>query len=411
MRTYRRSHPWLKFSLDMRSAPTRLWLSLGEAQSKCEHVAGIPLQPDTAKALHKVYLAKGVLATTAIEGNTLSEDEVLQLIDNKELRLPPSREYLKQEISNIVAAFNAMLAPIQEGIIVPMSSEVVCGFNRQVLNNLEMGEGVSPGQIRKDSRIVGHYRCPPAEDCAFLLDNFCSWMNGSEFVPEKNHEIVCGIVKAIVAHVYFVWIHPFGDGNGRTARLLELKFLMEAGVPSDAAHLLSNHYNQTRTQYYQTLDAASKNGGDLLPFIEYAVTGFVDQLRDQINIIKKQQVDVTWINHVHARFQSDKSPSGRRRRDVVLALSGTQPTPKSGILRLTPELAAAYASKTAKTVSRDINVLRGMELIRRVRGGYIAQKDEILAFLPIRKPMLPVMEAMLEMDDDEPLLGEQLSLV
>ena len=95
-----------------------------------------------------------------------------------------------------------------------------------------------------------------------------------------------------------------------------------------------------------------------------------------------------------------------------LALSGTQPTPKSGILRLTPELAAAYASKTAKTVlERHETFCEKWELIRRVRGGYIAGKDEILAFLPIRKPMLPVLETMLELDDDEPILGEQLSLV
>jgi hypothetical protein len=54
------------------------------------------------------------------------------------------------------------------------------------------------------------------------------------------------LIAAVVAHVYFEWIHPFGDGNGRTGRLIELKLLLEAGVPQPAAHLLSNHYNATR---------------------------------------------------------------------------------------------------------------------------------------------------------------------
>src|ERR1700730_2080642 len=197
MRTYLKTHAWLRFALDMRSAPTTLWLSLGEAQSKCEHLAGIPLQPDTAKALHKVYLAKGVLATTAIEGNTLSEEEVLQLLDNKELKLPPSREYQKREINNIVTAFNSMLEPIERGEITPLFPAIICKFNSQILKDLETGEGVMPGEIRRDGRVVGRYRCPPAEDCSYLLTRFCNWINSSEFQPEKNQGIVCGIIKEI----------------------------------------------------------------------------------------------------------------------------------------------------------------------------------------------------------------------
>jgi Fic family protein len=49
-----------------------------------------------------------------------------------------------------------------------------------------------------------------------------------------HERIVIGVIKSIIAHLYLAWIHPFGDGNGRTARLLEVRFLMEAGVPSAA---------------------------------------------------------------------------------------------------------------------------------------------------------------------------------
>jgi hypothetical protein len=78
---------------------------LGEARSKCEHIANVPLRPATAEQLHLLYLAKGALATTAIEGNTLSEDEVVRHLQGK-LQLPPSKEYLAKEIDNIVAACN-----------------------------------------------------------------------------------------------------------------------------------------------------------------------------------------------------------------------------------------------------------------------------------------------------------------
>lgn len=76
---------------------------LGEARSKCDHIRWVPLKPDVAKKLHEVYLAKGAQATTAIEGNTLSENEVLERVRG-ELQLPPSKEYLGREVDNVIAA-------------------------------------------------------------------------------------------------------------------------------------------------------------------------------------------------------------------------------------------------------------------------------------------------------------------
>ena len=115
MKTYERTHPWLTFIANLKNAPPTLWLMLGECQSKCEHIARVPLRPATAKQLYQVYLAKGALATTAIEGNTLSEEEVLQHLEGK-LKLPPSREYLIKEIDNIVEGCNSTLQAIKPGI-------------------------------------------------------------------------------------------------------------------------------------------------------------------------------------------------------------------------------------------------------------------------------------------------------
>ncbi len=104
-RAYERTHPWLTFSIDLKRLQHTGWLSLGEAVSMSGHIAGAPPEPEAAHEMHKLYLAKGALATTAIEGNALSEDEALNLIDGA-LTLPPSRQYLGREIENIVAACN-----------------------------------------------------------------------------------------------------------------------------------------------------------------------------------------------------------------------------------------------------------------------------------------------------------------
>jgi hypothetical protein len=71
MRTFERTHPWISFRIDLRKAKPQLWKMLWEAASKCEHIVGVPLRPSVTQLLHRLYLAKGVLATTAIECNTL----------------------------------------------------------------------------------------------------------------------------------------------------------------------------------------------------------------------------------------------------------------------------------------------------------------------------------------------------
>jgi Fic family protein len=390
LRKYETSHPGLTFNLDLRQVSPRLWIALGEAQSKCQHIAGVPLQPKIADEMHHIYLARGLLATTAIEGNTLTEKEVRDLLDNK-LKLPPSRRYLAQEIENILGGFNGILQQIERRRLVPLSTELVKFFNAQVLSKLRLDPGVVPGQIRKHSVGVGTYRGAPAEDCEYLLDRLCEWLNSIN-APE-GEEVIYGLVKSIVGHVYLAWIHPFGDGNGRTARLMEAKFLLEAGVPSAAAHLLSNHYNLTRTEYYKQLDQTSKSNGDLRPFLQYAVNGFVDQLREQISTIQNQQLMVSWINYVHEKFGAQKTPADRRQRDVVLAMSAKGGFIKAAeIKQLNANIAAQYATKTPKTVTRDMNKLRKLGLVESRPEGYRANIELMLAFLPTsinRPPQKP----------------------
>ena len=48
MKTFEKTHPWIRFELDLRKFDHKLWMALGETESKCEHIAGVPLQPDTA---------------------------------------------------------------------------------------------------------------------------------------------------------------------------------------------------------------------------------------------------------------------------------------------------------------------------------------------------------------------------
>jgi len=396
MRTYESSHAWINFGLNTQLFDYKLWMKLGEAASKCHHIAGVPLAPEVASAIHKLYLVKGAVATTAIEGNTLSEEEAERIIEGK-LKLPPSQQYLADELNNIVDAVNALtrrLATVgpSEGISVSLLKEM----NEMVLRDLEVEEDVVPGRVRKHSVVVGRYRCAPAEDCDYLLERLCQVLNSFP-TPDDDKNQFC-IVKAIFAHLYFVWIHPFGDGNGRTARLLELYILLAAGFPQPTGHILSNHYNRTRTQYYQTLDRAIRGEQGVIDFIRYSVAGMVEGLKEQIDFIRRQQWHVAWINYVHEQFHEKNSPADVRRRKLLLALS-EQPE-AVGISKLpdmTPDLTREYHDKTAKTLIRDVNTLLHDNLIVREPLGRVrANRERILAFVVWRAadiPQVPTLKA------------------
>jgi Fic family protein len=357
---------------------------LGEAQSKIAHIAGSLLNPEVAREMHIVYLAKGVLATTAIEGNTLSEDEVRRRIEG-ELKLPPSREYLGREVDNIIAAFNQIKDELVAGVAPPMSRATIENYNRLILEGLELDEGVVPGEVPTHSVAVGGYVGAPREDCEFLLERLSQWLNGPDFSPRSpGWDLPMAILKAIVAHLYIAWIHPFGDGNGRTARLMELRILLEAGVPTPATHLLSNHYNQTRTEYYRQLRQASMGGGDVLPFLRYALQGFVDGLRDQLGMIRAQQFADRWEQYVYQQFGRTNSRARLRQRQLVLEMSKfDEPLPRAQLQRLSQGLFEMYHGKTDKTLTRDINAVVSMGLVRREAGGYLSNKRVIEAFLPV----------------------------
>ncbi len=390
-RPFETSHPWLTFRLDTQSIPAPIWMLLGEARSKCDHLAGVPLRPDTAQRLNQLYLAKGARATTAIEGNTLSEQQVIQQLEGT-LDLPPSKEYLGHEIRNIVEAFNVLKDEIIHGRPIDLSADRICAFNAGVLKGLPRNPEVIPGAIRTHSVGVMGYRGAPAEDCRFLLERLAEWLGHESFQPDEEYRATRPILAAILAHLYLAWIHPFGDGNGRTARLIEFAILISAGVPMPAAHLLSNHYNETRTEYYRQLDAASRSGGDVIPFIRYAIQGFVDGLREQLRLVRDQQLEVAWRNYVHEMFRTRGGSDGvaKRRRELVLEISARETVPFGEIAILTPHLARLYPPEKSKTLRRDLNELHKMGLAEpTARGHWRARVELIAAFLPARRSPRP----------------------
>lgn len=385
LRQFVATHPWITFELNLTRLDHVTWMRLGEAMSKCDHIAGVPLLPEVAERLHRVYLVKGVHATTQIEGNTLTEEEVDQRIRG-ELVLPESQEYLGREIDNVLEACNQIARDLANGQGAVLTPDRISQFNALVLRDLDpLPEGVVPGRTRTRSVVVGNvYRGAPAEDCDYLLEQLCAWIQELRTTTPDSMRIPVAILSAIVAHLYLAWIHPYDDGNGRTARLVEFLLLLDAGVPTPASHVLSNYYNRTRTRYYDVLAQTSRPPYPVEAFIAYAVTGFTEELRQQLHFIREQQLEVAWINFVHEVFRDRDTASCRRQRELVLRLPKDAYTPPARIRRQTPELAELYLGRQQKTVSRDVNRLAELDLIERTAAGVRPRTERVAAFLPMR---------------------------
>ena len=380
-RSYLSSHPWINFTLHLEQAPSQFWVLMGEALAMCEQISRSPLLPETFDTLHEIYLERGVHATTAIEGNTLSVEEISRRIRGL-LKLPPSKEYLGQEVDNILYACNRILDGVRRGNVPPVTPELIKEFNRSVLNGLALEEGVVPGEIPMGQYGVADYVSAPREDCEYLLSRLCDWLQEIEGAEVLGSRTATAILCAILSHLYLVWIHPFGDGNGRTARLIEHQILAAAGVPSPATHLLSNHYNETRTDYYRQLSLSSRVSNGALGFVIYSLQGFVDGLKEQMAHIQEQQLSVLWENHVNAQFNRS-SKADIRRRNLMLELSQKDEPTSMHELRLSSAIIATdYARLTDRTLSRDVADLEDMGLVERTRAGIRARKEIILGLLP-----------------------------
>ena len=392
-REYRRTHPWISFRHHLERADPIHWALLGEAAARCDQVAQAILPPADAREMHQLYLAKGARATTAIEGNTLSEEQIRAQLEGR-LELPPSREYLKREVENVLQAVNVIFAEIVRGQPPGLTPDWIAGANRRLLAGLEehLEEGVVPGEIPTHPVGVLRYRGAPRRDCAFLVHRLCGWLEGDDWPvrPDRGeNRTASAILRAVFVHLYIAWIHPFGDGNGRTARLAEFMILAREGVPSPCAHLLSNHYHLTRSEYYRQLDRSSRANsgrGDPLDFLLYSLQGFVDGLREQSRFIERVQLKLAWEHFVYGEFRRiPSSPAMRRRREVTLALGRVAgAVRKQAIADLSPNLARRYADRTGKTLTRDMNWLVKRDFVEREEDGYRAKVDSMRAFRPAR---------------------------
>jgi len=146
-----------------------------------------------------------------------------------------------------------------------------------------------PGKIRDDRRAVKSrgkiiYTAPPPAQLNILLREFVEWFNRT-----ANNKDFSPVIAAAICHFWFVWIHPFCDGNGRVGRLLTTFLLLKKKSEGIRYFALSDYYNKNKDSYYDALETTNKCipnipsmnfQDDLSPWVAYFVDSYLVQMKD-----------------------------------------------------------------------------------------------------------------------------------
>ena len=383
------SHPHISFERNWHIDESTLFI-LGQCEAIIRIISAAPLEPETRRKLLLVSMRKGAQATTAIEGNTLSDEEVIKIDEGG--YLPPSKEYLQKEVQNVIAALNLILSEVvidgKDHLITP---DLIKSFHSYIGKDLGDHFRAVPGQFRTAGHdvIVGSYKPPLGKDVVSLVVRLCDWLKESFHYEDGKQHFIEQVLQAIVTHVYIAWIHPFDDGNGRTARLIEFYLLLRAGLPDIASHILSNHYNGTREEYYRQLAQAGKEK-NLSRFISYAVLGFRDGLNEVLDVVQKNVLKTAWRNYIYEALDSRKAKGKtrvivKRRRDAALNFPTDSFMSIEYILNNNPTFIKTYANYSPMTFKRDLLELEKLELIIKQDDAYKANIEILKQSMPLKK--------------------------
>ena len=371
-------YPHLRFQRCWRISES-IAQNLGQCVALIKCIGDLPINPEVQRTLRKVAFERGAVATTAIEGNTLTDDELRKVLAGQSV--PPSRVYQAQEVKNALDCMNEVWTRVvtkrEAG---PITTKLLCNFNKAIGKDLgPLYDGV-PGRLRSDRRHVGKYLAPPPEHVPPLLEELCGWLRTEFGFHSGRQTLAEAIVQAIVAHVFFEWIHPFADGNGRTGRMLEFYVLLRAGMPDVTAHVLANHYNNSRTEYVAHFENARQKR-DLSEFIAYAVQGLVDGLKETWDRVQEFTFGVCWrayVFDVFAGYKCYKTAIFKRRRELALAMPLGQKFTLLELARSSDTLAQHYLQKDLRAIKSDFHAILELQLAEEVDPGLFVSTSEKL---------------------------------
>lgn len=259
-----------------------------EIERMKEEVKHLPLTPKIIASLRESAKLMTAHYSTMIEGNLLTTDEVKEVLLHKGHF--PGRERDEKEVKGYYLALAEMESIVARGNSITESMI-------QRFHALVMGDGrnkIVPSPYRegqnviKDSQTGGIVYMPPeAKDVPGMMEGLLQWIKDEDELPSP---IVAGI-----AHYQVATIHPYYDGNGRTARLLTTLILHLGGYDLKGLYSLEEYYARNLLDYYRAISIGPSHNyymgradSDITPWIEYFCEGIVYAFRGVMHQMKKE---------------------------------------------------------------------------------------------------------------------------
>lgn len=220
----------------------------------------IRLEQHDALKLRKANKIKTIQSSLAIEGNTLSEGQVTDILDGKKV-VAPLREI--QEVRNAIATYDLFpqLDPFSVSDLLKAHGVMMSALVDEAGKFRRGGVGVFAGK-------QAVHIAPPAERVPTLIADLFSWLKNAE-----DHLLI----RSCVFHYEFEFIHPFADGNGRMGRLWQSLIL--ARLNPVFQHLpVETMVHDNQQQYYQAINASTESGNSGI-FIDFMLHELLQALK------------------------------------------------------------------------------------------------------------------------------------
>ena len=243
-----------------------------------QEVQDLPITPSVLATLRETARLFSTHYSTVIEGNLLTQEQVSKVIENNQHFA--GRERDEKEVLGYYVALekleqlSASQSAVTETHIQTLHARVMAeGRKRVKATSYRDGQNVI-----RDSRSRGIVYMPPeAKDVPKLMAEMVTWVASSE-----REELPCPI-RAGIAHYEFATIHPYYDGNGRTARLLTTLILHLGGYDLKGLYSLEEYYARNLGAYYDALTIGPSHNyydgraeADITKWVEYFCAGMAD---------------------------------------------------------------------------------------------------------------------------------------
>ena len=289
---------WLRYDVAAIAMP------LVEARTAAGVLNRLPYLHRWIEQVHEEQLRLEAVGTSRIEGAEFSQPEQEEALASH-IAPHAGLTHSQRQLRAAVETYRWLRTRAANQ---PITAEFVFDIHRRIVTGCD-DDHCEPGALRRPGANVtfGSPVCRGAEGGAGLSDAFGALMQAiaGEF---RMHD---GIVQALAAHYHIGAMHPFGDGNGRTARALEAFMMRKARVNEMVMVSLSNYYYEHQEEYLSALYESRARGHDLTPFLKFALPAVTERCNALADEIVAHNKRTLYREFAHSLFGRLRSPRRR----------------------------------------------------------------------------------------------------